>query len=237
MRALDRSPIPRRRFTIDEYHRMGEAGVLSEDDRVELLDGEIVQMTPIGAPHASCVDRLNALLARRLGKSAIVRVQNPIILDRRSEPQPDLALLAPRSDFYSGAHPRPRDVLLAIEVMDASRGYDRTLKLSLYARAELREVWAAGRRGAGEAARDAVVELRGRDGARRDPDGLRRALARLLGASPTRCGPKRRGRRFRHDPFRPADALGCCPLRSRDAILPYLLGDESQEGSNGWASH
>jgi Uma2 family endonuclease len=141
MHALESPPIPRRRFTIDEYHRMGEAGVLSEDDRVELLDGEIVQMTPIGVPHASCVDRLNALLARRLGKSAIVRVQNPIILDRRSEPQPDLALLAPRTDFYSGAHPWPRDVLLAIEVMDASRGYDRTLKLPLYARAELREVW------------------------------------------------------------------------------------------------
>jgi Uma2 family endonuclease len=134
-------PIPRRRFTIDEYHRMGEAGVLSEDDRVELLDGEIVQMSPIGSPHAGCVDRLTALFTRRLGGRAIVRVQNPIILDRRSEPQPDLTLLAPRPDFYSAAHPRPRDVLLAVEVMDSSRGYDRTLKLPLYARAELREVW------------------------------------------------------------------------------------------------
>jgi hypothetical protein len=133
--------VPRRRFTIDEYHRMGEAGVLSEDDRVELLDGEIVQMSPIGSPHAGCVDRLNALFTRRFGDRAIVRVQNPIILDRRSEPQPDVALLAPRPDFYSAAHPRPRDVLLAVEVMDTSRGYDRTLKLPLYARAELREVW------------------------------------------------------------------------------------------------
>lgn len=133
--------IPRRRFTIDEYHRMGEAGVLAEDDRVELLDGEIVQMSPIGSPHAGCVDRLNALFARRLRGRAIVRVQNPIVLDRYSEPQPDLTLLAPRPDFYSAAHPRPRDVLLAVEVMHASRGYDRTLKLPLYARAELREVW------------------------------------------------------------------------------------------------
>jgi Uma2 family endonuclease len=133
--------VPRRRFTIDEYHRMGEAGVLAEDDRVELLDGEILQMTPIGVPHASCVDRLNALFTRRLRDRAIVRVQNPIILNRWSEPQPDLALLAARPDFYASAHPRPRDVLLAIEVMDTSRGYDRTLKLPLYARAELREVW------------------------------------------------------------------------------------------------
>jgi Uma2 family endonuclease len=120
---------------------MGAAGVLSEDDRVELLDGEIVQMSPIGSPHAGCVDRLNALFTRRLGGRAIVRVPNPIILDRRSEPQPDLTLLAPRPDFYSAAHPRPRDVLLAVEVMASSRDYDRTLKLPLYARAELREVW------------------------------------------------------------------------------------------------
>jgi Uma2 family endonuclease len=133
--------IPRRRFTVDEYHRMGDAGVLSEDDRVELLDGEIVQMSPIGSPHAGCVNRLTALFTRRLGNRATVQVQNPIVLDRHSEPQPDLTLLAPRADFYSSAHPRPRDVLLAIEVMDVSRGYDRTLKLPLYARAELREVW------------------------------------------------------------------------------------------------
>ncbi len=112
--------VPRRRFTIDEYHRMAAAGVLSEDDRVELLDGEIVQMSPIGSPHAGCVDRLTALFTRRLRSRAIVRVQSPIVLDRRSEPQPDLALLAPRPDFYATAHPRPRDVLLVIEVMDAS---------------------------------------------------------------------------------------------------------------------
>jgi Uma2 family endonuclease len=133
--------IPRRRFTTDEYHRMGEAGVFAEDDRVELLDGEIVQMSPIGIPHSSSVDRLNALFSRRLGRQAIIRVQGPIILDRWSEPQPDLSVLAPRADFYGHAQPRPRDVLLAVEVMDSSRGYDRTLKLPLYARAELREVW------------------------------------------------------------------------------------------------
>lgn len=134
-------PIPRRRFTVDEYHRMGEAGVLTQDDRVELLDGQIVRMSPIGTPHASTVARLNALFVRRLGGRATIWVQNPIILDRWSEPQPDLCVLAPRADFYRAFHPRPRDVLLGIEVMDTSRGYDRTLKLPLYAKAELREVW------------------------------------------------------------------------------------------------
>ena len=133
--------IPQRRFTTEEYHRMGEAGVLSANDRVELLDGEIVRMSPIGTPHASTVARLNALFSRRLGGRATIWVQNPIVLDRYSEPQPDLCVLAPRSDFYARAHPRPRDVLLGVEVMDTSRGYDRTLKLPLYARAELREVW------------------------------------------------------------------------------------------------
>ena len=80
----------------------------SEDDRVELLDGEIVRMSPMGSPHAGCVDRLNALFTRRLGASAIVPVQNPIALDRDSEPQPDRTLLAPRTDFYSAADPQPR---------------------------------------------------------------------------------------------------------------------------------
>jgi Uma2 family endonuclease len=133
--------IPRWRFTVDEYHRMGEAGVLSEDDRVELLDGEIVRMSPIGTPHASTVARLDALFQRRLGSRATVWAQNPVVLDRYSEPQPDLCVLHARADFYATGKPRPRDVLLAIEVMDSSRGYDRTLKLPLYARAELREVW------------------------------------------------------------------------------------------------
>src|SRR5688572_9167291 len=133
--------IPRRRFTVDEYHRMGEAGVLTEDDRVELLDGQIIQMSPIGPLHASTVARLHALFVRRLADRATIWSQNPIVLDRWSEPQPDVCVLAPRTDFYSAAHPRPRDVLLGIEVMDSSRSYDRTLKLPLYAKAELREVW------------------------------------------------------------------------------------------------
>ena len=131
----------RRRFTIHDYHRMADAGVLTPDDRVELLDGEIVEMSPIGSRHAGIVDRLNMLLVRRLGHHVIVRVQNPIVLDDYSEPQPDLTLLRARPDYYVGAHPRPTDVLLAIEVMDASASYDRTLKLPLYARKHVRELW------------------------------------------------------------------------------------------------
>lgn len=133
--------VARRMFTTDEFHRMGEAGILSEDDRVELIEGEIVQMSPIGSPHASCVDRLNALFTRRFGRRAIVRVQSPIVLSRHSEPQPDLAILKPRADFYAQKHPGPSDVLLVVEVDDTSAEYDRFTKLALYARAGIAEVW------------------------------------------------------------------------------------------------
>jgi Uma2 family endonuclease len=133
--------IPRRRFTVAEYHRMGEAGVLTEDDRVELLGGEIIRMSPIGVAHASAVDRIGDVFRERLGARVIIRVQGPVVLDRFSQPQPDITILARRDDFYSTGHPRPKDLLLAIEVMDSSRSYDRTLKLPLYAKAELRDVW------------------------------------------------------------------------------------------------
>lgn len=133
--------IQRRPFTADEYHRMAQAGILCEDDRVELLDGEIVEMVPIGPGHAACVDRVNRLLSERLGRRAIVRVQNPVRLGERSEPQPDLALLAPRPDFYASAHPGPADVLLIIEVAETSADLDRQIKVPLYARAGIREVW------------------------------------------------------------------------------------------------
>ena len=133
--------VARQLFTIDDYHRMGEAGILSAEDRVELLGGEVIRMSRIGSPHASCVDRLNALFSRRVGSRVIVRVQNPVILDRFSEPQPDLALLRPRADLYATQHPLPADILLAVEVLSSSDAYDRTLKLPLYARAGVREVW------------------------------------------------------------------------------------------------
>lgn len=130
----------RRSFTVEEYHRMAEAGILREDDRVELLEGEIVEMTPIGSRHAACVDRLNQLGVRGVGPRAIVRVQSPVRLGERSEPQPDLTLLRARPDFYAHAHPGPADVLLIIEVAEASADADRTVKMPLYARAAIPEV-------------------------------------------------------------------------------------------------
>jgi Uma2 family endonuclease len=100
------------RFTVEEFHRMAEVGILSDDDRVELLEGEIIEMTPIGSQHAACVARLTQELSQRIGMTAILWVQNPVRLDQHSEPQPDIALLRPRQDFYASAHPGPEDVLL-----------------------------------------------------------------------------------------------------------------------------
>ncbi len=131
----------RRSFTVDEFHRMGEARVFGEDDRVELLDGEIAVMTPIGSAHASVVDRLNRLFWQRVGEAAVIRVQNPIRLEERSEPQPDLALVRPRPDFYRAAHPAADDVWLLVEVAETSADADRDVKVPLYGRAGIREVW------------------------------------------------------------------------------------------------
>jgi Uma2 family endonuclease len=134
--------LKRRRFSVEEYHRMAEVGIITEDDRVELLDGEIIEMAPIGPRHASIADRLTRLFTSRLGDRVIVRVGGPILLARdHSEPQPDLTLLRPRADFYSQAHPEPRDVLLTVEVMDTTGDYDRRVKLPLYARGSLAQVW------------------------------------------------------------------------------------------------
>ncbi len=128
-------------FTVEEYERMAETGILTEDDRVELIEGAIVEMTPIGSRHAACVARLTRLFGRLLGDAVIVWVQNPVRLSRYSEPQPDLALLRPRPDFYAGAHPEPADVLLLIEVADATLETDRTVKAPLYAKAGISETW------------------------------------------------------------------------------------------------
>ena len=133
--------VARRLFTTDDYHRMGQAGVLTEDDRVELIEGEIIEMSPIGSPHAARVKRLNRLLVRRVGTRAIIQVQDPVVLSRLSEPEPDLAVLKPREDFYAARHPQPADVLLLVEVADSSRVFDRTVKAPLYARAGIPELW------------------------------------------------------------------------------------------------
>jgi hypothetical protein len=134
-------PVPKHLFTVDDYYRMYEAGIFSEDDRVELIDGEIVEMSPIGKSHAACVDRLTKLFVQHLGDDAIVRVQGPIRLDNRSEPQPDIALLRARGDFYASGHPGPADVLLVVEVADTTLSYDRDIKARRYARAGIPEYW------------------------------------------------------------------------------------------------
>jgi Uma2 family endonuclease len=121
--------VQRRLFTVEEYHRMAEAGILSEEDRVELIEGELVTMSPIGSRHAACVKRLVRLLDRAAGDRAIVGAQDPIRLGARSEPQPDVALLRYRPDFYASAHPGPEDVLLVVEVAETSADADRSLKI------------------------------------------------------------------------------------------------------------
>ncbi|HEY0377723.1 MAG TPA: Uma2 family endonuclease [Pyrinomonadaceae bacterium] len=128
-------------ITADEFEQMGRAGIFHPDARLELLEGEIYQMSPIGSPHAACVDFLSSFFNRHFGGRVIVRVQNPIRLNDISEPQPDIALLRPRDDFYRRAHPTPEDVLLVVEVADSTVETDRSYKMPLYARAGIPEAW------------------------------------------------------------------------------------------------
>jgi Uma2 family endonuclease len=133
--------LARRPFTTSEYHRLIEVGILTEDDRVELIAGEVIKMAPIGPRHAACVDRLGEYLRSKIGKLAIVRSQNPIQLDDYSEPEPDISVLKRRADFYAQKHPSPDDVLIAIEVADTTLESDRSIKLPSYARAGIGEAW------------------------------------------------------------------------------------------------
>jgi Uma2 family endonuclease len=133
--------IERRLFTTNEYEQMIQAGVFGEDERLELIAGEIIEMTPISSGHAGHVNRLVRLFTRLLGDRALTAVQNPIQLGEHSEPQPDLALLRPRADDYIDSHPRAEDVLLLIEVCETSLDYDRKIKAPLYARSGIVEVW------------------------------------------------------------------------------------------------
>lgn len=133
--------IPRRRITADEYDRMIEVGILAREERVELWDGEILEMPPIGPPHGGHVDWLNMHFAPLLKGRAIVRIQGSMRLTSASEPEPDLLVLRPRADFYRGALPKPGDVLLLIEVSESSVARDRDFKLPRYAQAAIAEVW------------------------------------------------------------------------------------------------
>jgi Uma2 family endonuclease len=129
------------RFTRADYHRMAQTGILNPDARVELIDGEIIEMNPIGRRHRGTVDRIAHLFGQRLGDSAIVRVQSSIVLGDHGEPEPDLALLRFRDDFYTRSDEAPEDILLVIEVADTSERYDRRTKAPLYARNGLPELW------------------------------------------------------------------------------------------------
>jgi Uma2 family endonuclease len=134
--------LARRLFAVHDYYRMAEAGILHEDDRVELIEGEIVEMVPIGSHLAGVVKHLIALLSTQIsGTQAILAAQDPVRLSELSEPEPDIALLRPRRDFYKESHPGPLDVLLIIEVADSSAEADREIKVPLYARAGIFEVW------------------------------------------------------------------------------------------------
>ncbi len=131
----------RHRLTVADYHLIGKTGIVSEGDRVELIEGEIIDMAPIGSEHAAVVRRLVRSFDRVVGEQAIVSAQDPVWLSNFSEPQPDIALLRFRDDYFRHAHPRPDDVLLIVEVSDSSLRYDRAVKLPLYARYGILEVW------------------------------------------------------------------------------------------------
>jgi Uma2 family endonuclease len=131
----------RRLFTVQEYHLMAEAGVFRDDERVELIEGEIIQMAAIGRRHAARVDRLARMFSRIPESLVIFRVQNPICLNDNSEPQPDIALVQPRADFYEESLPNSGDILLLVEVADSTVDFDRTVKVPNYANSGIQEVW------------------------------------------------------------------------------------------------
>lgn len=133
--------VPRKRFTIEQYHRMGTAGVFGIDERQELLNGEIVTMSPIGRRHASRTRFLIRQFSKSFAQRAIIDVQNPVILSQYSEPQPDVVLLKWREDCYENIHPEAQDVLLIVEIGDTSAELDRLVKMPLYAEAGIEELW------------------------------------------------------------------------------------------------
>jgi Uma2 family endonuclease len=133
--------VTRRPLTVQEYHRMGEVGILSEDDRVELIEGQLIAMTPIGSDHHGTVIALTRLLVDAIGDRGMVSVQGPIRLDEVSEPEPDFAVLIPRNDSYRERTARPEEVLLIVEIAHSSLRYDRNIKIPLYARHNIPEVW------------------------------------------------------------------------------------------------
>jgi Uma2 family endonuclease len=138
-----RAEVTRKLFTTDEYYRMAEVGILTPDDRVELIEGEIIRMSPIGTRHAGCVNRATDFFTLKFRGRAIVTVQNPSHLNEYNEPQPDILLLKPREDYYSSKHPSAEDTLLLLEVADTSLAFDLKVKIPMYATMGVPEVWIA----------------------------------------------------------------------------------------------
>jgi Uma2 family endonuclease len=131
----------RHKLDVNAYHRMGEAGIFGDSKRIELIEGDLIDMSPIGQVHASIVGSFNEVFVTACAGRALVWPQGPLRLDPFNEPQPDLAILRRRPDFYAGKMPGPEDVLLLVEVADSSLRFDRTVKLPLYARAGIAELW------------------------------------------------------------------------------------------------
>src|SRR5712691_8613860 len=140
-RGLMETEVTKKLFTVDEYYRMAEAGILNEDSRVELIEGEIIEMSPVGSRHAACVARAIKLFVTQLGERVLLNAQNPVRLSNITEPQPDILLLKPRADFYSSRHPVGEDTYLVLEVSDTTLRYDRDRKVPLYAKSGVPEVW------------------------------------------------------------------------------------------------
>lgn len=138
------APLTRHRFTTEEFEKMAAAGVFGDDQRVELIEGEVVEMTPIGDVHGACVDRLTRWLVLGVGERGQVRIRGAVRIGRYSEPQPDVLVLAPRGDDYQSGNPREVDVLLLIEVADSSLDKDRNYKRPVYERERVREIWIVG---------------------------------------------------------------------------------------------
>jgi Uma2 family endonuclease len=131
----------RHKLSVSDYYRMGDAGILNEDDRIELIEGELIDMAPIGSRHVAAVMRLTHVLTQVVSNQAYVSVQNPLLLSGHSVPQPDFLVLKRRTDFYSDGLPKPEDVYWLIEVSDSTIDYDRKTKLPLYAQHGIPEVW------------------------------------------------------------------------------------------------
>ncbi|MYC29766.1 MAG: Uma2 family endonuclease [Chloroflexi bacterium] len=138
--GTSRAPVTRK-FTVEEYYRMAEVGILQPDERLELIDGEIIIMAPIGNPHATGVRRIERVFGRVLGDAVTISGQNPVLVGEHSTPQPDVAILRFREDDYSGKPPSAEDVLLLVEISDTTLAYDREVKVNLYAEANIPETW------------------------------------------------------------------------------------------------